>query len=219
MSERPAIAPEGRQEPADAERPRADAGPSDAARDEERLAAGLARQLLERHLGRHVADRVDEPAETGRATAAEDGQRAALQPDDGRRRHSPHPLGVRAGHEPRPHADHLGGANEIEFVGLPDAERELSRELHRIRADAVVGCDSAQGAQSWVKRYCVAGRRASLFHRQLLSRAAVQCRGYACGFRSAHSHGNCPQPRTSLASFRQGTGKIKSNGGTDLFIC
>src|SRR5580704_2704652 len=45
MSERPAIAPEGRQEPADAERPGADAGPPDAARDKERLAAGLAREL------------------------------------------------------------------------------------------------------------------------------------------------------------------------------
>src|SRR5271166_187102 len=106
------------------------------------------------------------------AAAAEDDQRAARQPDDGRRRHSPHPIGVRAGHQPRPHADHLGGANEIEFVGPPGAQRELPRKLYRIRANPVVGRDSAQGAQPCVKRRCVAGGEGGLSHRQLLSRAA-----------------------------------------------
>ena len=191
MTERPAIAPEGRQEPADAERPRADAGASDATRDQKRVAVGLARELLERHLARRVTDRVDEPAEPGRAAAAENKQRAVLQPDNGRRRHSPHPLGVRAGDEPRPHADHLGSANEIEFVGLPAAQRELSRKLNRIRSNSVVGRDSAQGPQPCVKRRRVAGRRSGLFHRQLLSRAAAQfgsC-AHAISIRRARTNG------------------------------
>ena len=165
MTERPAIAPEGRQEPADAERPRADASASDATRDEKRVAVGLARELLERHLACRVTDRVDEPAKPGRAAAAENKQRAVLQPDNGGRRHSPHPLGVGAGDEPRPHADHLGSANEIEFVGLAAAQRELSRKLNWIGSDSVIGRDSAQRPQPCVKRRRIAGRRSGLFHR------------------------------------------------------
>ena len=50
MAERTAIAPEGGQEPAHAELARIGAGAADPARDEQRLPADLARDVLERQL-------------------------------------------------------------------------------------------------------------------------------------------------------------------------
>ncbi len=63
MAERTAIAPDGGQEPADAELARIDAGAADPARDQQRLPAGQAREVFERDLLDGVADRIDQPTE------------------------------------------------------------------------------------------------------------------------------------------------------------
>ena len=86
MTERTAIAPDGRQEPAHAELARIDAGAADPASDEERLAAAIARKVFERRFLDRVADRIDQPAEARRIAATEHHEGAAGHADDRRSR-------------------------------------------------------------------------------------------------------------------------------------
>ena len=118
VAERPAVTPDGRQEPTHAERFRVDAGSADATGDKQRLSAALAGKLLERNLHRPMADRVDEPAKAGRDATRVDAKPAASEPDDRRSRHPAHPLGVCASDQTGPQANLLRGAYEIEFVGF-----------------------------------------------------------------------------------------------------
>jgi hypothetical protein len=67
----------------------------------------------------------------------------------------------------RPESDEPGGADEIGFIGLTSAQRQLARDLHRIGADAVIGRDAAQSAQARVERRPLAQRRRGLHHRRL----------------------------------------------------
>ena len=64
MPERAAVAPQRRQKPADRECLRVYAGSPQLARDQESPSVRLARELVGRHLGGGVADRVNEPAES-----------------------------------------------------------------------------------------------------------------------------------------------------------
>src|SRR5208337_2381994 len=164
MSERTTIAPEGRQEPANAEHFRADAGAADTASNKERLAVGLADESVERNLRRGVANRIDEPAKSGPGQPRKHGKSAALQANNRRCRHLRHPLRARASHQARPHSDELGGPNEIEFVGFPIAEREFSLKPQGIGSNAVICGYPAECTQAWVERRRVTGRRGGLFH-------------------------------------------------------
>ena len=159
MAERAAIAPDGGQEPAHAELARIGAGAADPARDQKRLSADPARDVLERRLLHRVADRIDEPAKPRRIAPAEHHQRA-VHAHDRRRGQGREPLGGHFGDQAGLEADEPGGANEVGFPGLAGAEREFARELHRVGADAVIGRDPAQSAQAPVERRPFARRAA-----------------------------------------------------------
>ena len=177
MPERLAVAPQRRQEPAQAEHLRADAGPADTTGDEERATVGLPRQVFERQIGRRVGDRIDQPAQARRASPAVDVKRSALQPDDCGGGKLSHPALVDAGRQPGLQPDQFCAANEIELVGIAIAEGKLPMKLHRVGADSVVGGDPAQRAQTAIKRRRFAGQGGRLFHRQALSRVVARpCR-------------------------------------------
>jgi hypothetical protein len=68
---------------------------------------------------------------------------APLVTDDRRRRQRRQALGGDLRDQARPESDKPGGADEIGFIGLTSAKRQLARDLHRIGADAVIGRDAA----------------------------------------------------------------------------
>ena len=165
MAERAAIAPDRRQEPAHPELARVGAGAADPARDQKRLSADPARDVLERRFLHRVADRIDEPAKPRRIPPAEHHQRA-VHAHDRRRGQGRKPLRGHFGDQTGLEADEPGGANEVGFPGLAGAEREFAPELHRVGADAVIGRDPAQSAQAPVERKPFAHGPRGLHHRR-----------------------------------------------------
>ena len=171
MPERSAVAPEGRQEPAHPEGLRVDAGAADPAGDQKRLPPALARKLLERDLHHRMADRIDQPAKARRDAPGVDVKRAALQPNDRRGRHFLHPLRTRAGHQPRPQADLLGGANEIEFVGLPHSPAPVRAEARSDRRQ----CGNTRRCRTTLVDLRRSGLRPRTGGLPVSSRPAVTC--------------------------------------------
>src|ERR1700722_9581339 len=72
---------------------------------------------------------------------------APLVADDRRRRQRRQALGGDLRDQARLESDEPGGADEIGFIGLTSAKRQLARDLHRIGADAVIGRDAAQSGR------------------------------------------------------------------------
>jgi hypothetical protein len=147
MRQRPAVAPDRGEEPAEAEGPGVGARPAHAPRNQDELAGRKLDRFGRRHVAEGFAPGKAEAQPPVRVAQHEHGELAVLHGQDGGQRDAAEPLGRRVFQDPGLEAQPLRGAHQVAAVGSALGEAEVVGKLHRLGRDVVVARDQGERLQ------------------------------------------------------------------------
>jgi hypothetical protein len=152
VGERPPVAPNRRQKPAESERVGVGPRPAQSARDQNDFAQGKRHDILDRQLLDDAGDWIDKLGQSLGRADRHHAESPALDSDERRVGNIGEALGLDGAQDTRSQPQNVGGADDVRRIGQPPRQREMMPELRRVGGDAVIARDHCESSEAWVHR-------------------------------------------------------------------